>query len=95
MILAALLRSCSPALLLAPRSCPPPPPLPRSPPFPMTIFLLGAAVLNTVYLFTRIKLYRLHLRPDPVSSPNAKFVAAQLDFQLFKPPSSGAGFGLV
>ncbi|KAJ7808635.1 hypothetical protein B0H14DRAFT_3881335 [Mycena olivaceomarginata] len=62
---------------------------------PMTIFLLGAAVLNTVYLFTPIKLYRLHLRPDPVSSLNTKFVAAQLDFQLFKPPSGGAGFGLV
>ncbi|KAJ7905500.1 hypothetical protein B0H14DRAFT_2660532 [Mycena olivaceomarginata] len=53
---------------------------------PMTIFLLGAAVLNTVYLFTRIKLYRLHHRPDPVSSPNAKFVAAQLDFQPLEPP---------
>ncbi|KAJ6502541.1 hypothetical protein C8R45DRAFT_622757 [Mycena sanguinolenta] len=53
---------------------------------PMTIFLLGAAVLNTIYLFTRIKLYRLHLRPDPVSSPNAKFVAAQLDFQPLEPP---------
>jgi hypothetical protein len=52
----------------------------------MTIFLLGAAVLNTVYLFTRIKLYRLHHRPDPVSSPNAKFVAAQLDFQPLEPP---------
>ncbi|KAJ7273722.1 hypothetical protein B0H12DRAFT_997297, partial [Mycena haematopus] len=53
---------------------------------PMTIFLLGAAVLNTIYLFSRIKLYRLHLRPDPVSSPNAKFVAAQLDFQPLEPP---------
>jgi hypothetical protein len=61
----------------------------------MTIFLLGAAVLNTIYLFTRIKLYRLHLCPDPVSSLNAKFVATQLDFQLFKPLSGGAGFGLV
>ncbi|KAK7014857.1 hypothetical protein R3P38DRAFT_2997999 [Favolaschia claudopus] len=53
---------------------------------PMTVFLLAAAVLNTIYLFTRIKLYRLHLRPDPVSSPNAKFVAAQLDFQPLEPP---------
>ncbi|KAF7363455.1 hypothetical protein MSAN_01001300 [Mycena sanguinolenta] len=55
---------------------------------PMTIFLLGAAVLNTIYLFTRIKLYRMHLRPDPVSSPNAKFVAAQLDFQPLEPPAA-------
>ncbi|KAJ6547572.1 hypothetical protein B0H19DRAFT_1266485 [Mycena capillaripes] len=53
---------------------------------PMTIFLLAVAVLNTIYLFSRIKLYRLHLRPDPVSSPNAKFVAAQLDFQPLEPP---------
>lgn len=53
---------------------------------PMTILLFVAAVLNAVYLFTRIKLYRLHLRPDPVSSPNAKFVAAQLDFQPLEPP---------
>lgn len=53
---------------------------------PMTIFLFAVAVLNTIYLFSRIKLYRLHLRPDPVSSPNAKFVAAQLDFQPLEPP---------
>jgi hypothetical protein len=53
---------------------------------PMTTFLLAATALNTVYLFTRIKLYRLHLRPDPVSSPNAKFVSAQLDFQPLEPP---------
>jgi hypothetical protein len=52
----------------------------------MTIFLFAAAVLNAIYLFSRIKLYRLHLRPDPVSSPNAKFVAAQLDFQPLEPP---------
>ncbi|KAJ7685194.1 hypothetical protein DFH06DRAFT_1157786 [Mycena polygramma] len=53
---------------------------------PMTVFLFAAASLNTIYLFSRIKLYRLHLRPDPVSSPNAKFVAAQLDFQPLEPP---------
>ncbi|KAJ7774601.1 hypothetical protein DFH07DRAFT_800165 [Mycena maculata] len=53
---------------------------------PMTIFLLAAAVSNTIYFFSRIKLYRLHLRQDPVSSPNAKFVAAQLDFQPLAPP---------
>ncbi|KAJ7774835.1 hypothetical protein B0H16DRAFT_1508632 [Mycena metata] len=53
---------------------------------PMTIVLFTVAVLNAVYLFSRIKLYRLHMRPDPVSSPNAKFVAAQLDFQPLEPP---------
>ncbi|KAJ7046791.1 hypothetical protein C8F04DRAFT_1061771 [Mycena alexandri] len=53
---------------------------------PMSIFLLTTAVLNAIYLFSRIKLYRLHMRPDPVSSPNAKFVAAQLDFQPLEPP---------
>ncbi|KAJ7155957.1 hypothetical protein C8R43DRAFT_416605 [Mycena crocata] len=53
---------------------------------PLTLLLLAAAALNTIYLFSRIKLYRLHLRPDPVSSPNAKFVAAQLDFQPLEPP---------
>lgn len=53
----------------------------------MTLLLLGASILNAVYLFTRIKLYRLHLRSDPVSSPNAKFVSAQYDFQPLEPPS--------
>ncbi|KAJ7219283.1 hypothetical protein GGX14DRAFT_591218 [Mycena pura] len=53
---------------------------------PLTVMLFAASVLNTVYLFSRIKLYRLHLRPDPVSSPNAKFVAAQMDFQPLAPP---------
>ncbi|KAJ7632629.1 hypothetical protein FB45DRAFT_912982 [Roridomyces roridus] len=53
---------------------------------PLTLLLVTAAVLNTVYLFSRIKLYRLHLRPDPVSSPNAKFVPANLDFQPLEPP---------
>ncbi|KAJ6630811.1 hypothetical protein B0H10DRAFT_1773890 [Mycena sp. CBHHK59/15] len=53
---------------------------------PMTIFIFATTILNTIYLFSRIKLYRLHLRPDPVSSPNAKFVSAQLDFQPLEPP---------
>ncbi|KAF7304893.1 hypothetical protein MKEN_01203600 [Mycena kentingensis (nom. inval.)] len=52
---------------------------------PITLGLIAASVLNALYLFTRVKLYRLHLRPDPVSSPNAKFVAAQLDFQPLAP----------
>lgn len=46
-----------------------------------------ASFLNAIYLFTRIKLYRLHHRSDPVSSPNARFVSAQLDFEPLEPPS--------
>lgn len=53
----------------------------------MTILLISVAFLNALYLFTRIKLYRLHHRPDPVSSPNARFVSAQLDFEPLEPPS--------
>ncbi|KAG6814350.1 hypothetical protein H0H92_010935 [Tricholoma furcatifolium] len=48
--------------------------------------LIAAAVLNAVYLFTRIRLYRLHRRPEPVSSPNARFVSAQLDFDPLEVP---------
>ncbi|RDB21044.1 hypothetical protein Hypma_011610 [Hypsizygus marmoreus] len=54
---------------------------------PVTILLIAASFLNAVYLFTRIKLYRLHHRPDPVSSPNARFVSADLDFEPLEPPS--------
>ncbi|KAF7294923.1 hypothetical protein MIND_01030400 [Mycena indigotica] len=53
---------------------------------PVTLLLVAASFLNALYLLTRVKLYRLHLRSDPVSSPNAKFVAAQLDFQPLVPP---------
>lgn len=53
----------------------------------MTILLVGASFLNAVYLFSRIKLYRLHRTPDPVSSPNASFVNAQFDFEPLEPPS--------
>jgi hypothetical protein len=49
--------------------------------------LILASCLNALNLFTRIKLYRLHHRPDPVSSPNARFVSAQLDFEPLEPPS--------
>ncbi|KAF9264673.1 hypothetical protein L218DRAFT_196610 [Marasmius fiardii PR-910] len=53
---------------------------------PMTVLLLAASVMNTVYAFSRIKLYRLHRRVDPVSSPNAKFVSSDLDFEPLEPP---------
>ncbi|CED82747.1 Protein of unknown function DUF2418 [Phaffia rhodozyma] len=35
-------------------------------------FIVGA--LNAMYLFTRTRSYRMHLRTDPISSPNAKAV---------------------
>lgn len=54
---------------------------------PVSILLISASCLNALNLFTRIKLYRLHHRPDPVSSPNARFVSAQLDFEPLEPPS--------
>ena len=53
----------------------------------MTLLLIMASVLNAFYLFTRIRLYRLHHRTDPVSSPNAQFVSADLDFEPLEPPS--------
>ncbi|KAG5635838.1 hypothetical protein H0H81_009978 [Sphagnurus paluster] len=49
-----------------------------------------AALLNAVYLFTRIRVYRLHQRSDPVSSPNARFVSAELDFEPLETPSLAA-----
>jgi hypothetical protein len=53
---------------------------------PVSFLLVGASVLNVVYLFSRIRLYRLHHNPEPVSSPNAAFVSAQLDFEPLVPP---------
>ncbi|KAJ7582702.1 hypothetical protein C8J56DRAFT_227715 [Mycena floridula] len=55
--------------------------------FPFTLILIAASVLNALYLFTRSKIYRLHRQSDPVSSPNAKFVAQDLDFAPLTPPS--------
>ncbi|KAG6820356.1 hypothetical protein H0H93_001548 [Arthromyces matolae] len=57
---------------------------------PVTILLLVAAVLNTIYLFTRLRVYRLHHRAEPVSSPNARFVSAQLDFEPLSVASMGS-----
>ena len=45
----------------------------------MTILLIIAASLNTLFLFTHTKLYHLHLQPDPVASPHARFVSAPTD----------------
>lgn len=57
---------------------------------PFSILLIGAALLNAVYLFTRIRVYRLHQRSEPVSSPNARFVSAELDFEPLETPSLAA-----
>jgi hypothetical protein len=55
----------------------------------MSAILLATSALNTLYLLTRSKIYRLHQRRDPVSSPNASFVQAHLDFEpLETPPMS-------
>ncbi|KIK57819.1 hypothetical protein GYMLUDRAFT_46023 [Collybiopsis luxurians FD-317 M1] len=60
---------------------------------PMTVFLVSLSVVNAVYTFTRIKLYRLHRRDEPVSSPNAKFVDSDdLDFDKLEPPSLAVRF---
>ncbi|KAI9466215.1 hypothetical protein BJY52DRAFT_1143177 [Lactarius psammicola] len=50
---------------------------------PMTCLLIIAASLNTLFLFTHTKLYHLHLQPDPVSSPHARFVSAPADSPSF------------
>ncbi|KAI0032281.1 hypothetical protein K488DRAFT_86018 [Vararia minispora EC-137] len=39
-----------------------------------TILLVGASVGAMVLLFTHTRIYHLHSRPDPVASPNARFV---------------------
>ncbi|KAJ4487945.1 hypothetical protein J3R30DRAFT_3432367 [Lentinula aciculospora] len=60
---------------------------------PMTLFLLAASLTNAVYTFTRIRLYRLHRRIEPVSSPNAKFVDSDdVDFDNLDPPSLAVRF---
>uniref|UniRef100_A0A0W0F965 Uncharacterized protein n=1 Tax=Moniliophthora roreri TaxID=221103 RepID=A0A0W0F965_MONRR len=53
---------------------------------PMTILLLGGSIMNVIYAFTRIRLYRLHRKVEPVTSPNVKYVNADLDFEPLEPP---------
>ena len=44
--------------------------------FPAQILLISVAVLNSIYLFSRTRIYDLNLQPSNlVNSPNAKFVA--------------------
>jgi len=48
--------------------------------FPTQILLIGVAVLNSIYLFSRTRVYDLNLQPSNlVNSPNAKFVATVAD----------------
>ncbi|KAH8106834.1 hypothetical protein BXZ70DRAFT_252616 [Cristinia sonorae] len=44
---------------------------------PMTFLLITASILNTLYLFSRTRLYQLNLATDPVASPHAAFVSRQ------------------
>ncbi|KAH8833620.1 hypothetical protein DL96DRAFT_1703270 [Flagelloscypha sp. PMI_526] len=52
---------------------------------PCHFLLVLGSLLNTAYLFTRVKLYRLHLQADPVASPNARFVERDLDYERLEP----------
>jgi hypothetical protein len=52
----------------------------------MTLLLISISVLNSIYLATRIKVYRLNRRADLVSSPNASFVRTDLDTSPPPPP---------
>ncbi|KZT70117.1 hypothetical protein DAEQUDRAFT_689622 [Daedalea quercina L-15889] len=60
---------------------------------PASILLFAAAILNTLYFFTRTRLYQLTLATDPVSSPHATFVSrprtmrTPTDNEAKKPPS--------
>jgi hypothetical protein len=53
----------------------------------MTLLLIFASIFNMAYLFSRTRIYRFHKSTDPLSSPNARTVAAELDFEPLKPPS--------
>ncbi|EKM82675.1 hypothetical protein AGABI1DRAFT_118118 [Agaricus bisporus var. burnettii JB137-S8] len=54
---------------------------------PMTLLLIFSSIFNTAYLFSRTRIYRFHKSTAPLSSPNARTVAAELDFEPLKPPS--------
>ncbi|KAJ8700137.1 hypothetical protein PTI98_003193 [Pleurotus ostreatus] len=64
---------------------------------PMTLLLIGASIGNAVYLFSRIQVYRLHHRPEPVGSPSAKFVPDDVDLEPLVPtpfpPASSLSYG--
>ncbi|TFK54871.1 hypothetical protein OE88DRAFT_1710647 [Heliocybe sulcata] len=55
---------------------------------PTSFLLIGAASLNAMYLFTRLRIYHLHNQREVVSSPRARFVPMHLDFAPLEPPSA-------
>jgi hypothetical protein len=57
---------------------------------PVVALLFLVSFLNALYVFTRIKTYHLHSRPDPVASPNASFVPVALDRAPPAPPALSA-----
>ncbi|KAL0946891.1 hypothetical protein HGRIS_013055 [Hohenbuehelia grisea] len=56
---------------------------------PMTGLLLTGCIANTLLLFTRVKPYTLNQRneQDYVSSPNSRFVPAEMNVEHVEPPS--------
>ncbi|KAF8636559.1 hypothetical protein AX17_003371 [Amanita inopinata Kibby_2008] len=68
---------------------------------PLSCLLIAGTFVNAVYLFSRIKVYRLHHQLEPLSSPNAKFVSAKLDLEpeiqasLVKRVCSGAWYAFA
>ncbi len=54
---------------------------------PVTICLILACAANAILLFTRTRIYDFHRQTEPVSSPNAKFVSADLDFEPLAVPT--------
>ncbi|KAK2466909.1 hypothetical protein APHAL10511_001167 [Amanita phalloides] len=48
---------------------------------PLSCLLIAVSFANAVYLFSRTRVYRLHHQPDPISSPNAKFISANFDIE--------------
>lgn len=48
----------------------------------MTLLLLAASIGNGIYLLTRVRVYRLNKRSEPVSSPNARFVSSDIDVDM-------------
>ncbi|KDR81620.1 hypothetical protein GALMADRAFT_239679 [Galerina marginata CBS 339.88] len=54
---------------------------------PITLLLVGSSIFNTYNLCTRTRSYKFHHRPDPLSSPHAKFVVTNLDLVPLERPT--------
>ncbi|KAI5122965.1 hypothetical protein M0805_006844 [Coniferiporia weirii] len=55
---------------------------------PLTCVLILSSFFNAFRLFSRVKVYSLHHRPDLVNSPRASFVSTQLDLSPAEAPST-------